>query len=124
MTSGTTRVCSSVCRPPLDADKTDVVHDLLAHLAQCMIDLNKQKQGEVKRFLDWLEKRLKIQPKNDGSTGIDSLTGKTILQGYLGDYQKGEDETPLARIPLPPVPEPQPLRCLAERCGGRNPARV
>ncbi|MCI0657706.1 MAG: endonuclease domain-containing protein, partial [Acidobacteria bacterium] len=24
--------------------------------------------------------------------GIDSLTGKTILQGYLGDYQKGEPE--------------------------------
>ena len=35
----------------IDADKTDVVHDLLAHLAQRMIDLNKQKQGEVKRFL-------------------------------------------------------------------------
>ncbi|MGH8068048.1 MAG: Eco57I restriction-modification methylase domain-containing protein [Candidatus Entotheonellia bacterium] len=77
----------------IDSEKTDVVHDLLAHLAQCMIDLNKQKQGEVRRFLGWLEKRLKIQPKNDGSTGIDSLTGKTILQGYLGDYQKGEVET-------------------------------
>jgi hypothetical protein len=24
---------------------------------------------------------------------IDSLTGKTIIQGYLGDYQKGEPET-------------------------------
>jgi hypothetical protein len=78
----------------IDADKTDVVHDLLAHLAQCMIDLNKQKQAEVKRFLAWLEKRLRIQPKNDGSTGIDSLSGKTILQGYLGDYQKGEGELP------------------------------
>ena len=78
----------------IDADKTDVVHDLLAHLAQCMIDLNKQKQAEVKRFLSWVEKRLNIRPKNDGSTGIDSLTGKTILQNYLGDYQKGEDELP------------------------------
>src|SRR5262249_24723693 len=76
----------------IDADKTDVVHDLLAHLAQRMIDLNQQKQAEIKRFLTWVEKRLMIQPKNDGSTGIDSLTGKTILQGYLGDYQKGEGE--------------------------------
>jgi hypothetical protein len=59
-----------------------------------MIDLNKQKQAEVKRFLSWVEKRLRIQPKNDGATGIDSLTGKTVLQGYLGDYQKGEDELP------------------------------
>jgi hypothetical protein len=35
----------------IDSDKTDVVHDLLAHLAQCMIDLNKQKHAEIKRFL-------------------------------------------------------------------------
>jgi len=43
--------------------------------------------------LGWLESKLKIAPKNDGSTGIDSLTGKTFLQGYLGDYQKGQPET-------------------------------
>jgi Eco57I restriction-modification methylase/restriction endonuclease TaqI-like protein len=78
----------------LDADKTDVVHDLLAHLAQRMIDLNKKQQGEVKRFLTWLEKRLQIRPDKNAATGIDSLTGKTILQNYLGDYQKGDDETP------------------------------
>lgn len=76
----------------LDAGKSDVVHDLLAHLAQRMIDLNKQKQAEVKRFLGWLEGRLRITPRN-GEGGIDSLTGKTVIQGYLGDYQKGEAET-------------------------------
>jgi hypothetical protein len=74
-------------------DKTDVIHDVLAHFAQMMIDLNKSKQTEVKRFLVWLEDKLRIKPKNDGSTGIDSLTGKTFIQGYLGDYQKGEPET-------------------------------
>lgn len=56
-----------------------------------MIDLNKHKQDEVKRFLGWLEGKLRITPKN-GESGIDSLNGKTILQGYLGDYQKGEPE--------------------------------
>jgi Alw26I/Eco31I/Esp3I family type II restriction m6 adenine DNA methyltransferase len=71
--------------------QTDVVHDVLAHLAGQMIDLNKQKQAEVKRFLGWLEGKLKIAPKN-GEGGIDSLTGKSILQGYLGDYQKGQPE--------------------------------
>ena len=76
----------------LDAGKSDVVHDLLAHLAQCMIELNKQKQAEIKRFLGWLEGKLRITPKN-GEGGIDSLTGKTIIQGYLGDYQKGKPET-------------------------------
>ena len=64
------------------------------YLAQRMIDLNKQKQAEVKRFLTWIEKRLNIQPDKNGATGIDSLTGKTILQNYLGDYQKGEAELP------------------------------
>lgn len=78
----------------IDDDKTDVVHDLLAHLAQRMIDLNKQKQTETKRFLGWLEERLKIRPGKDGAASIDSLTGKSILQNYLGDYQKGEREQP------------------------------
>src|SRR5690606_25090489 len=78
-------------REHLEADRTDVVHDLLAHLAQRMIDLNKEKQAEIKRFLGWLEARLKIQPRG-GETGITSLTGKTVLQNYLGDYQKGEPE--------------------------------
>lgn len=76
----------------LDAGKSDVVHDVLAHLAGRMIDLNKQKQTEVGRFLGWLEGRLRITPKN-GEGGIDSLTGKTIIQDYLGDYQKGATET-------------------------------
>lgn len=72
--------------------QTDVVHDVLAYLAGQMIDLNQRKQAEVKRFLGWLEGKLKIAPKADGSTGIDSLTGKSILQGYFGDYQKGKLE--------------------------------
>jgi hypothetical protein len=76
----------------LSTNQTDVVHDLLAHLAERMIELNKTKQAELKRFLTWLEDKLHIKPKNDGSTGIDSLTGKTDIQGYLGDYQKGETE--------------------------------
>jgi hypothetical protein len=75
----------------MGSNQTDVVHDVLAHLAQRMIDLNKEKQAEVGRFLGWLEGRLIIQPKN-GEGGIASLNGRTIIQGYLGDYQKGEGE--------------------------------
>lgn len=77
----------------LVARQSDVVHDVLAYLAQTMIDLNRQKQAEVKRFLGWLENRLNIMPK-DGKTGLDVFTGKTIIQGYLGDYQKDELELP------------------------------
>ena len=105
----------------ISAEQTDVVHDLLAHLAGRMIDLNKAKQAEIKRFLGWLEARLKISPhpkslslkgrgtlENDKSSplppegegagvrarGINSLKGKSIIGNYLGDYQKGEAEKP------------------------------
>jgi hypothetical protein len=78
----------------IDAGKTDVVHDFLAHLAQQMIALNQHKQGEVKRFLAWVEERLTIQPDKHGAGGIDSLTGKTLLRSYGGDYQKGAAALP------------------------------
>jgi hypothetical protein len=72
-------------------EKSDVVHDFLAFLAEQMIELNKQKQAEVKRFLDWLIKHLHISPDSKGNEGLDVLTGKTRLRNYLGDYQKGEE---------------------------------
>jgi len=75
-------------------EKGDVVHDLLAHLAQQMIDLNQQKQAEQKRFLAWLEAVLQIHLDKKGRTGLDALAGKTKIFGYLGDYQKDEPETP------------------------------
>ncbi len=39
-------------------EKSDVVHDLLAFLAERMLEMNKQKQTEVKGFLGWLESYL------------------------------------------------------------------
>jgi hypothetical protein len=78
-------------------EKSDVVHDFLAFLAERMIELNKQKQAEQKRFLGWLEAQLSIAGK-DGKDGLEALTGKTTIKGYLGDYQKGEKETPFNKI--------------------------
>lgn len=76
----------------------DVLHDILAYLAEQMIELNKQKQAESKQFLGWLEKELKIQPDKNGNTGIEALTGKITLKDYLGDYQKGEEHTPFEAL--------------------------
>ena len=73
----------------LSAGESDVIHDLLAALAEQMIDLNKRKQSEVKRFLTWLESQLQIRPDKDGAIGIDSLKKKSFIRDYLGDYQKG-----------------------------------
>ncbi len=60
---------------------SDVMHDLLASLAETMLALNKEKQAEMRGFLAWLERHIGAK--------LDDLTGKTDLQGYLGDYQKG-----------------------------------
>lgn len=73
-------------------EESDVVHDLLAFLAEEMIRLNKDKQAESKRFLSWLQKKVRL------AEGIDSLSGKTTIKNYLGDYQKNEPETPFAEI--------------------------
>jgi len=75
-------------------EKSDVIHDLLAFLAEEMTHLNKQKQGEMKRFLGWLEKELRIVQSKEGSIGLQALSGRTRLLNYLGDYQR--QESPLS----------------------------
>ncbi|OGP54057.1 MAG: hypothetical protein A2Y65_00575 [Deltaproteobacteria bacterium RBG_13_52_11] len=75
-------------------EQSDVVHDALAFLAEQMIEMNKDKQREIKGFLGWLESQLKIQSGADGNSGIEALTGKTQIKNYLGDYQKGEEDLP------------------------------
>ncbi len=63
-----------------DQEKSDVVHDLLAFLAERMLEMNKQKQQEIKGFLGWLE----------GYVGakVEDLTPKTKLQSYYEhDYE-------------------------------------
>ena len=62
--------------PPKDAEgeKSDVVHDLLAFLAEQMIDLNKQKQSEIESFLRWLVE--------ETGAKVDALTNKTKVRTY------------------------------------------
>jgi hypothetical protein len=59
-----------------------------------MIEMNKEKQGEIRGCLKWLESQLKIQSDTEGNIGIESLTGKGQMKNYLGDYQKGEKSLP------------------------------
>ncbi len=57
-----------------------MVHDLLAFLAERMLEMNKQKQQEIKGFLGWLESYLGAK--------VEDLTPKTKLQGYYEhDYE-------------------------------------
>ena len=72
-------------------DQSDVVHDILAFLAEQMIEMNKEKQKEINGFLEWVESQLKVEQDKKGNTGIEALTGKTYIKNYLGDYQKGDE---------------------------------
>lgn len=61
---------------PLGAlwEQSDVVHDILAFLAEQMIEMNKEKQAETKGFLEWLEREIGAK--------IDDLTNKTKVKAY------------------------------------------
>ncbi len=72
------------------AREIDVIHDLLVLFAERMIELNQQKQAEMKRLLGWLEGVLKVS--------VDELTGKSKVRNYIGDYQKDEPELTFAEL--------------------------
>ena len=50
------------------------MHDLLAYLAERMIEMNKEKNAEIKGFLRWLEGEI--------GAPVEELTNKTALKEY------------------------------------------
>ena len=60
-----------------EQEKSDVVHDLLAFLAERMLEMNKEMQQEIKGFLGWLEGEIGAK--------VQDLSPKTKLQSYY-DY--------------------------------------
>ena len=97
-----------------EQEQSDVVHDLLAFLAERMLEMNKQKQTDVKGFLGWLESYVGAK--------VEDLTPKTKLQGYYDhDYESflavlKKNEKKLAIDPARREP--------AERRCGRPSSRV
>ncbi|AET65043.1 hypothetical protein [Methanothrix harundinacea] len=55
-------------------ERSDVVHDLLAHLAEEMIRMNREKQEEIRGFLLWLS--------DYTGARIDDLSNKTKVSAY------------------------------------------
>ena len=63
-----------------EQERSDVVHDRLAFLEERILEMNKQKQQEIKGFLGWLEGFLGAK--------VEDLTPKTKLQSYYEhDYE-------------------------------------
>ena len=58
-----------------DPERSDIVHDLLAFLAEGMVEMNKTKGEEIRGFLHWLEREIGAE--------IDTLKNKTKIQGYF-----------------------------------------
>ncbi|MGM0687507.1 MAG: TaqI-like C-terminal specificity domain-containing protein, partial [Promethearchaeati archaeon] len=60
--------------PDTELEQSDVIHDLLAFLAEKMIRLHKDKQAEIEGFLIWLKSYLAIN--------IEDLKNKTRVKEY------------------------------------------
>ena len=58
-----------------DPERSDVVHDLLAFLAEGMIEMNRAKGEEIRDFLRWLEREIGAE--------IDALQNRTAIQSYF-----------------------------------------
>ena len=58
-----------------------MVHDLLAHMAERMIDMNKEKNAEIKAFPGFLEGEI--------GAAVDDMVNKTAVQEYYNhEFQK------------------------------------
>lgn len=58
----------------LSKARNDTIHDLLAYLAEKMIEMNKTKNEEIKGFLTWLEREIGAE--------IENLSNKTAIKEY------------------------------------------
>ena len=58
-----------------DPERADLVHDLLAFLAEQMLEMNRAKGEEIRGFLHWLEREIGVE--------IDTLKNKTAIQNYF-----------------------------------------
>ncbi|GFO96778.1 hypothetical protein ig2599ANME_0968 [groundwater metagenome] len=65
-------------------EESDVVHDLLAHLADRMIEMNKEKNAEIKGFLSFLEGEI--------GAHLADLSNKTVIQEYYKHEFSGADK--------------------------------
>ena len=58
-----------------DPERADIVHDLLAFLAEQMVGMNKEKGEEIQDFHGWLEREMRVE--------IEALRNKTAIQSYF-----------------------------------------
>ena len=70
-------------------EQSDVVHDILAYLAEQMTEMNKEKQKEIKGFLRWLEREANQNAKEEERINLEHMKNKTKIKEYYR-YSFGE----------------------------------
>jgi len=86
----------------VEQEKSDIVHDLLAFLAEEMTLLNKENQSRIKAFLSWLEKEIL-----KGS--VEDQKNKTRIKGFHNNTFEGLLEV-LKKNKVVPDPCPSNIR--------------
>jgi hypothetical protein len=71
-------------------EEVDVIHDLLAFLAEQIAILNKAKNAEIVAFLKYIESEIGVP--------VDTLSNKTVIQGYHSIDSKNNFKTFFAVI--------------------------
>jgi hypothetical protein len=62
-------------------EESDVVHDIIAFLAEQVLEMNKAKNAEIKTFLNFVESEI--------GASVDTLSNKTLIQEYYSnDFTK------------------------------------
>jgi len=85
--------------PDMEREQSDVVHDLLAFLAEEMTRLHKEKQAEIKGFLTWLEGYLAVSVEDlKNKTRIKEYwKAKVGWEGFLGALEQNKRAIQLAK---------------------------
>ena len=63
-----------------EPEQADVVHDFLAYLAKQMIEMNQQKQSEIKGFLSWVEREIRAKVDDLSNTRPKSETTSATIR--------------------------------------------
>ena len=63
-------------------EQSDVVHDILAYLAERMIEMNKEKQKEMKGFLRWMEMEVNKNVTEAERVSLEDIKNKTKIEEY------------------------------------------
>ncbi len=83
---------------PPQADKSDVIHDLLDLLAHKMIEINSRMKAEIDAFLSVIGRLVLPTAGASPLQNVERLKGKSVLRQFAGAYEKGQEHISFDRL--------------------------